>query len=169
MEALSVAAMDVSDSLYEIIRSDNPFEDKARNALELGVEYLGVDNGHLTRIDEKTDHWEAMVSTDPPDGRFPAGLELDLGTTYCRQTMESESPIALHDVPNQGWEDDPAFREHGLHCYHGTKIILDEEVFGTVCFVSTEPRVEPFSDAETMFIELLTQREWDTSRYGHYC
>lgn len=164
----TVATQEARRKLYEIIRTDTSFERKAHDALELGNQYLGVENGHLTRIDRETDHWEAVVSTDPPDGRYPAGLELDLGTTYCRRTVESDSPIALHDAPNQGWADDPAFEVHELHCYHGATLILDEEPYGTVCFVSEEPRRERFSDAETMFAELvakLLERELERTHH----
>ena len=142
--------------LYEIIRKEVPFEEKAQEALELGRRYLGADNGHLTRIDQETGHWEAIASTDPPDGRFPPGLEVDLGTTYCRRTIEGNSTIALSDALNQGWSDDPAFEPHGLHCYHGTPLKLDGEPYGTVCFVAEDPR-EQFSDGETMFAELIAQ------------
>ena len=59
--------------LYEVMRSDRSFEQKARLALELGRLYLDVDNAHLTRIGEETHHWEATVSTDSVDGDFPPG------------------------------------------------------------------------------------------------
>lgn len=143
--------------LYKTIRKDVSFDRKAREALALGEQYLGADNGHLTRIDQETDHWEALVSTDSPDGRFPPGLELDLETTYCRRTIAENSPITLHNAPKQGWDDDPAFETHGLHCYHGTVLILDEEPYGTVCFVAEDPRREQFRDGETMFVELITR------------
>lgn len=154
--------------LYEVMRSDRSFEQKARTALELGRQYLGVDNAHLTRIDEETDHWEAIVSTDPADGDFPPGLELDLGTTYCRRTIKADDQIALHDAPKQGWADDPAFETHGLHCYHGTTLVLDGEPYGTLCFVSESPRPDPYSEDETMFTELIArmlERELENERH----
>jgi len=70
---------------YEIIQQDCEFEEKAEAALELGERYLGVDNAHLTRIDQETDFWQAIVSTDSPDGKFPTGLTLDAQSTYCRK------------------------------------------------------------------------------------
>ena len=153
----NITLQEVKQELYEVIREDKPFEQKACDALELGERYLGVANGHLVRIDSETDHWEAIVSTDPPDGQFPPGLELDLETTYCRRTIESDSPIVLHDAPDQGWTDDPAFETHGLHCYHGTTLVIDGEPYGTICFVDEEPRQEEFRENETMFAELLTR------------
>jgi len=159
---------DVRDELYGVMGSDESFEEKARQALEIGREYLGVDNGHLTQIDTEVRHWKAISSTDPPDGRFPPGLELDLDITYCRRTIEAAEPITLHDAPAQGWADDPAFQAHGLHCYHGTTLRIDDEPSGTLCFVATGSREEPFSDEETMFVELATrmlERERERERH----
>lgn len=156
MSGSAIPAGEVKDRLYGVVRSDDPFERKAEEALRIGVEYLGVENGHLTRIDQRTEHWEAVVSTDPPDGEFPPGLELDLETTYCRRTIEADSQVSLHDAPNQGWEDDPAFQKHGLHCYHGTTLVLADGAYGTVCFVSEEPR-EAFSQDEMLLLELLAR------------
>lgn len=168
MNADTLTAHEARSTLYEIMRGDISYEEKAQQALELGEAYLGVDNGHLTRIDPETNHWEATASTDPADGEFPPGLELDLETTYCRRTIEADDPITLHDAPNQGWADDPAFETHGLHCYHGTTLILDDEPYGTVCFVSKDPRAEPYSDGETMFAELIArmlERELENDRH----
>lgn len=160
---------DARQRLYEVIRTDDAFETKASKALELGTRYLGADNGHLTRIHRNTDHWEALVSTDGPAGEFPEGLELDLGTTYCRRTLDaSDSQIALHDAPTQGWADDTAFETHGLNCYLGTTLVADGTPYGTVCFVAEEPREEPFSEDETMFAELvarLLERELERTRH----
>ncbi len=136
---------------------DVSFEDKATAALSVGEEYLNVENGHLTRIDRDGEYWKAIASTDPSDGEFPAGLRLDLGTTYCRRTTREGSSVALHDAPNQGWADDPAYDAHELRCYHGTPIALDDEPYGTVCFVSTDARDESFSADETLFAELIAR------------
>lgn len=168
MKSDTLTASEARQRLYEVIRQDVSFDEKARGALELGQQYLGVDNGHLTRIDTETDHWEVLVSTDPPDGRFPVGLELDLGETYCRRTIATDEPIAVHDAPTQGWDDDPAFDAHGLSCYYGTTIFLDGDLYGTVCFVAVESRQEPFQDDETMFVELIAQLlERELERYHH--
>jgi len=149
--------MEARERLYEVMDRDLPFEEKATQALAVGEAYLGVENGHLTRIDPESDYWKAIASTDPADGTFPAGLQLDLEDTYCRRTIGGEAPVRLHEVRNQGWDDDPAFQRHGLHCYHGSTITVDDELFGTLCFVSTEPRAEPFDDDETLFAELIAR------------
>lgn len=145
--------------LYAVMNSSATFEEKAERALKIGTAFLEVGNGHLTTVDIQTNYWRAIASTDPADGTFPSGLTLDLSTTYCRRTIEQQESIALHDAGNQGWETDPAFKVHGLPTYHGTAISLDndDDVFGTVCFVSESPREQPFSETETMFAELITR------------
>lgn len=163
----AVAVADARKQLYAIIRQDVPFQQKAREALDLGKQFLDVENGHLTRIDQDTQHWEAIASTDPPEGQFPEGLELGLGGTYCRRTVESDSQIALHDAANQGWADDPAFEAHGLSCYLGTPMTVNGQPYGTVCFVSNASR-EPFSDSELLFAELiavLLERELEREQH----
>lgn len=157
MTESELTSREVRQDLYKSIRKDVSFEQKVDEALTLGKQYLGVDNGHLTRIDQGANYWEAISSTDSADGQFPPGLELDLGTTYCRRTITANSQIVLHDAPKQGWADDPAFETHGLHCYHGTTLVVDGEPYGTVCFVAEDPRSEKFSDSEILFTELITR------------
>jgi len=174
MSNSSLSADQARQQLYEVMKKDLPFEEKAEQALAIGEQYLNVENGHVTRIDQESDYWKAIASTDDPDGAFPVGLSLDLQETYCRRTTTRDSPVALHDAPQQGWEDDPAFQAHRLHCYHGTTITIDDETYGTVCFVSTEKRDNPFSNDETMFAELIgrmleheLQRERTATKIEH--
>lgn len=167
MSGAEMAPQEAREELYQLIRSDRAFDEKAGRALRLGRQYLGVDNGHLTRIDHETDHWEVMVSTDSDGERFSPGLELELGQTYCRRTIEADSQLSLHDAPNQGWSDDPAFEAHGLDCYQGTTLLLDGDLYGTVCFVADDSR-EQFEAKETSFTELLTrllERELEREQY----
>ncbi|OYR39419.1 HAMP domain-containing sensor histidine kinase [Halorubrum sp. Eb13] len=143
--------------LYEVMNESREFDEKAERALALGKRYLDVENAHLTEIHSDSDYWETVASTDPPEGAFPAGLVLDLGTTYCRRVVADRETVALHDAPEQGWADDPAFDAHELRCYHGSPLVVDDELYGTVCFVSEGARSRPFSDEETLFAELIAR------------
>ncbi|WP_181692929.1 PAS domain S-box protein [Natronomonas sp. LN261] len=148
---------DARQRLYEVLRQNTPFDRKARTALELGTQCLGVDDGYLARIDGESDYWEAAITTETADGWTPPERELELRETYCREAIEDDTPVVLHDAPGQGWADDPAFEVHGLHTYLGVPLVVDDGTYGTVCFVAKEPRSEPFSDAETRFAEHLTR------------
>lgn len=143
--------------LYEAMNEPGEFDAKADRALALGKRYLDVENAHLTEIHPDSGYWETVTSTDPEDGAFPPGLVLDLGATYCRRVADDGETVALHDAPAQGWDDDPAFDAHGLRCYHGSPIVVDGELYGTVCFVSEDSRSRPFTDEETLFAELIAR------------
>jgi nitrogen-specific signal transduction histidine kinase len=137
--------------LYEIMKQEGEFESKARDALELGTAYLGVDSGFVTRVDPDTDHWETIVSTDGTDGLVPTGATKNLSGTYCRHTLERDSPLAVHDIPASDKIDD----DGGFQCYHGTTLTVEGDPYGTVCFVAQDAREQPFDEAETMFAELV--------------
>lgn len=155
-------------TLYEAINQDASFEEKARDALEIGRQYLGVENGHLTRIDRQTDHWEALASTDSVDGALPAGTTLELETTYCRHLDNSRQELTISDAEVDGWADDRAFIEHGYPYYLGRVLRIEGSPFGTVCFVDGHPRERGFRDDELIFSELITrmlERELERERY----
>jgi len=167
MGAHTLTAREARQKLDEMGRRNAPFEEKARSALELGRQYLGVDNAHLTWIDTETDHWEAIVSTGQGEP-LQSGVELDLQTTYCRETIGADGPVTLHDAPSQGWDDDPALEAHGFDCYHGTTLYLDGEPYGTLCFVAEESRETPFGEDETLFVDLirrLLERELERQQH----
>lgn len=157
MSTGAASAVQARRELYEVMATDLPFDKKAERALDLGKEYLNADNGHLTKIDQQAEYWKAISSTDPPDGEIPTGLRADLSTTHCQRTINGDDSIALHDVPNQTVETDSEHGSHEIHCYHGTLIRVDKEIYGTVCFVADAPRDNPFTDDETLFAELIAR------------
>ncbi len=167
MESDTLTAREARGKLQNAKRRDVPLKQKAREVLQLGRRYLDVDVAYLTRIDTKTGRWETTVSTDSRDERLPEGLELDLQTTYCRRTIKADGPVALHDAPAQGMDDDPAFEAHGFSCYYGMELRLDGERYGTLCFVADDPR-DAFEADETLFADLIRQLlEQELERQQH--
>ena len=152
------------ETLYGIIRSDKPFESKARQALDVGRAFLDADRGYLARVDADAEYWELLAAAGPGERAPESNLEYEM--SYCRQTL-AEGTVALHDAPTQGWADDPAFEAQGLRCYHGTRLVVDGEAYGTVCFVAEAPR-EEFSDCESLFAELVARLlERELERRSH--
>lgn len=143
--------------LYETLREDIPFDQKARTALELGKQCLGTDGGILTQIDNENNHWEAAITTGTAVEDTSLKRELDLRETYCSETVGGNTPVTIHDATNEEWVDTPEFEMGGFHTYLGVPLILDEDAYGTICFIAKESRTDPFSDAETRFAEYLTR------------
>jgi len=144
--------------LYELMEnSELSLQEKQLRALSLSREYLDVANGHIQRRNEDGDTDEVIASTSENPDILPTGMILDRATTYCRRTVQENSPIALSNVPEQGWKDDPAYEEHGFECYLGTTIFVRGRAYGTVCFVSESTRSSDFTSGEKAFVELLAR------------
>ncbi|MFC7227604.1 PAS domain S-box protein [Salinirubellus salinus] len=154
--------------LYQVLAEESvTLSERVVAALEVGREYLGVENGHVARIDRDRDRREVYLSTGDADGVVTEGEVSALATSYCRVTLERESPLAMSDVPAEpGWED--RYAEHGVGCYLGVELTLGEETFGTLCFVDRDARSRSFTEAERSFAELVArsvERELASARY----
>jgi PAS domain S-box-containing protein len=135
---------------------EGPFEETFERALELARDHLGTDNAHVERIDPATDTHEVVASVGM-DAEIEAGLELEASKTYCRRTVERDTPLAISDAPEEGFADDPAYVDSGVRCYLGAPIFVDGETYGTVCFLSAGARPESFGSGERAFVELLAR------------
>jgi signal transduction histidine kinase len=145
------------EGLYEVAADlDLTFDEKVERALNLGTTYLGVEYGFLTRIEDGDQTLKAVVGGTKP---LEVGYTQPLDKAYCRKTIEGpEGVLVVDDAVAEGWEDDPAYEAYGLGCYLGSRIELEGELYGTLCFASDDPRGASFTNAEQTFVELLT--EW---------
>lgn len=142
--------------LYELRAADDlSVATKLDQLLALGCEYLGVENGHVKRIDPLQGVHYVVASVGDPSDFIRVGDVHDHATTFCRRAVERDSPLAISHAAEQGWEDDPAYEAHDLECYLGTAIAVGTQRFGTLCFVSRQPRAAAFSAEERTFVELL--------------
>ncbi|QCP93177.1 MULTISPECIES: PAS domain S-box protein [Haloarcula] len=145
------------EKLYEITNdSDRRFEQRLVDVLELGVEYLDVDQAHLVAIDPEAGTHEIIAISGDPSLTTPGDIT-SLSETYCRRTVDSDGLLSIYSAEQQGLDDDPAYQRYGIGCYLGAKIEVDGELFGTVCFVARDPRSGQFRQDEQAFVELLTR------------
>jgi PAS domain S-box-containing protein len=140
--------------LYRITSQlDLGFEEKLTRILELGSDRLDLPYGFLTDIDDGTQRIVLGVGDHP---ELQTGASCPLSESYCRKTIDSEGLLGVLDAAAEGWEEDPAYERFGLGSYLGGKVVVDGEVFGTLCFASDTPH-DPFTDSERTFVELLTR------------
>lgn len=158
--------------LYDIRSADLPVPEKLSRMLSVGCEYLGVENGHIKRIDEEVGRHEVIAAANTDTGtEYPEpGQYHDHATSYCRRTIQRDSPLALSEASEQGWEDDPAYREHGLECYLGATVTVGGSTYGTVCFVDWSAKSSEFDPLERAFVEIaarIASNELESRRYEH--
>ncbi|QLH79869.1 GAF domain-containing protein [Halosimplex rubrum] len=150
---------------------DRSFDEKLERALAVGCERLDLPLGYLTRIDGDT---QTVVAAH--GDAIEPGTRQPVEESYCRRTLETDGLLALEHAGADGWDGDPAYERHGMECYLGGKLLVDGELYGTLCFGAADARETPFTDAEETFIELLVEwvsyeierrdRERELGRYG---
>ena len=139
--------------LYGIVAdAELTFDERLQRALALGCEYLDLETGILTHIEGD---FQRIVEAHGPHEGIQPGDECALSEAYCRKTIESDEPMTVEHAAEAGWEDDPAYERFGLETYVGVKLMVDGDLYGTVCFADRSPRETGFSELELAFVDLL--------------
>jgi len=141
--------------LYELTSSELDDTKKLQRLLELGCERLEVENGHLARIDANANRHEIELAGG--SDFVQAGTVTELESTYCRATAESDDILTVYNASEEGWTDDPAYEQWGIGCYIGASVEVNDEFYGTLCFVNREPRERRFTQAEQTFVDLMAR------------
>ncbi|WP_267162625.1 GAF domain-containing sensor histidine kinase [Halovenus salina] len=153
--------------LYELgFDPSIPLEEKITQAISVGRDRLSVQYGVLSYTGEG--EYEVIGSTIE-SGDYAAGTVYDVDTTWCRHVIDSQEILAVADAGDSQYRDDIAREETNLQCYIGAPILVDGEVYGTLCYSGNEPREAPFTDDEKRFVRLLSRWiGYELEREKHY-
>ncbi|QLC32809.1 PAS domain S-box protein [Halarchaeum sp. CBA1220] len=140
------------ERLYAVFAdADLDVEEKIDRALDVGADHLDLPIGFVSRIEDGT---QRIAHATGEHDRVQPGETCPLRESYCRHTLESEGLLAVQEAAVSPI-DQRAIDAFGLGAYIGAKVVVDGEVYGTVCFASREPRDAAFSESEELFLELL--------------
>jgi len=132
-------------------------DERVQELLGFGAAELDMGIGFLSRIDPDAGEFE-VVEAEGEHPLIQAGQESALEETYCRRVVKGSGlPVAIQDAEAAGMADDPAYEKFGLGCYLGAEIVVNGDLYGTLCFADDDPRHEPFSDAEEALIDHMAQ------------
>ena len=150
------SAVDTLHRLYEVASDpERSFEAKQEELVEIGCSYLGLPQGFVTELTETT---QTIVASTGDNELLQPGESCPLGESYCRKTIVADSGLlSVHNASAEGWADDPAYERYDLETYIGGKVVVDGELYGTVCFAAEESREREFTEMERTFVELLSR------------
>jgi signal transduction histidine kinase len=141
---------DVWDTVHEPSR---PFDERLERLLDLETEAYDLPYGFLSRIDEDTQTIEAAHGAHE---ELRSGETCPLSESYCRKTVrQPDGCFHVDDALAEGWGDDPAYERFELGTYVGTTVEVDDDVYGTLCFASTDPRDDAITPAERRLLDRL--------------
>jgi signal transduction histidine kinase/PAS domain-containing protein len=155
--------VDELEALYELAADqDRSFEKKRRRMLRIGSEYLALPYGFVTKV---SDDEQLIVESVGDHELLQPGETCPLEQSYCRKTISSETDfLAIQDAVAAGWEGDLAYETFDLGTYIGAKLLVNGELYGTLCFASSEPRDREFTDSERTIVEVMAK--WLSYEYG---
>ncbi|MEP1151606.1 MAG: PAS domain S-box protein [Balneola sp.] len=142
--------------LYQITsQTKKSLNEQLNNALELTTKLLDMEIGIISSI---SDDSYTVRNFFPADSGLSEGQVFELGSTYCSITLQSEEVVAINHMKESEYERHPCYAAFSLEAYIGIPVIIDNEVYGTINFSSSQPRKEEFREYDYMLIKLLG--EW---------
>jgi len=149
------ASVDVMRTLHEVIHKRGRRIDPASidELLKVGVEYLGVDIGTASSIQNGiyTIEWVQSAKMD-----FSAGAQLPLATTYCSVVLKANHLIFTNDASRDSrFKEHASYQTYGLESYIGAPLIIDDQVWGVLGFARKSKRAEPFTELEVEIVRMM--------------
>lgn len=149
-------------SIYDVTTdAERTFAEKIDRLLEIGVETLDLPYGFLSRIEledlDAASGTQTIAHAIGDHELLQSGESAPLSKAYCRKTIQSEGLLTIQDALEAGWESDPAYETFGLESYIGGRVEVGDELYGTFCFASDQPRETAFSAEEKTLVKVLSK------------
>ncbi|MEM9161526.1 MAG: PAS domain S-box protein [Cyanobacteria bacterium P01_F01_bin.4] len=130
---------------------DALFED----CLDTGCQILGLETGIISQIENKV-YTIRSVQSDltslAVDGVFA------LSDTYCAAVVKDRHTVTYRHVGGiESMRSHPVYQALQLESYLGTPIFVNNQIYGTLNFSSTQVRSDAFTSHEQEIIELMAQ------------
>jgi len=143
-------------SLYAL--SGNPdlsVCDKIAATLNLGCHSFGMEIGKVCRVNVEKNTNTFLYTVAPQDFNIFDNTTVPLDKTFCENVMLSDEPIAIDDVRQSAYNQNPCYEFSQLESYIAAPIYMHGEKFGTVNFSSRKSRAERFSGSDKDLIGLV--------------
>ena len=155
----SQALANFSSNLKELHRLNttryNSFEALFDDYLKTGCEILQLPIGIVNQLDG---HSCIIRSVQSDFDWLVPGLELKLKDIYCAAVVREQKTIAYNHVGSiEALLNYPLYEKLKLESYIGTPIFVNNQVYGTINFSSTQVRSPEFEAYEQEVIELMAQ------------
>ena len=146
----------VISALYSVLHeTELTVNEKFDRVLQIGAEQLGYPIGYITHL---TDASLEIISAVGDHELIQKANTVPLDVTFCERTITESEPMALHDtVSNEEWADSAALEQTGFRCYVGAPIVVDGEVYGSLCFASQQPHDENTLEDDELTVKTLAQ------------
>lgn len=129
-------------------------KERFQQVLEMGCRHFNLDFGFLASI-EGNDF--KVIAVQTPDNSISAGDVFDVRNSYCQETIKRGEPLCIRHASASEWANHPGYAGFGMESYIGTKIMVNNLVYGAICFASRHPCPRPFSPVDIELLKVMSQ------------
>lgn len=123
--------------------------------IKTGCHVLNFSAGAVGRIQDDSYTFLAIQSDIKSLG---PNLMVKLSDAYCCKVAEQRQTVTFDHVGEmEDMRCHPLYQSLRLESYIGTPIVINGELYGTLCFFSQQPRPQGFKNHEQEIIELMAQ------------
>lgn len=142
-------------SFHEISTNQElSLSEKIQQLLTLGSVQFGMPIAILSQINDQSFFIQHSVSSHPA---FAADIAMRLDQTYCSSTILNSEPLAFECASKCQWRGHYSYQKYKLEAYIGVRVMVDGNLYGTLCFASAESRDTPFRLADLEILKLMSQ------------
>ncbi|NJN56953.1 MAG: PAS domain S-box protein [Leptolyngbyaceae cyanobacterium SL_5_9] len=142
-------------SLYKITAAhDSSFEQRLQMLLAMGCELFNLEVGLLGYIRDR--RYEVM-EVRSPNSTLKKGDSFEVKQMLCYKVLDNNEPLTIECASTSEWRDHQSCKLFQTEAYIGTRILVNNEVYGTLSFSSQIPRTEPFKLAHKELLKLMAQ------------
>jgi PAS domain S-box-containing protein len=147
--------------LYELTsRTDMAYSDKVDQLLSTCREWLGMETAILANVDCEAGVYQ-VAHVIPANGALTAGFACSIEDTFCSMTIEqnvNDPPMTVeHAARNERCRDLLAHTGFGFESCIAAVVRAGGRIWGTLAFLSTVPRHEPFTKFDSDIVRLAAQ------------
>ncbi len=153
-EALRLSEQSIRE-LHQITSGSFPsFDEQVKALLDLGCRRLGFPIGMLTRVQGESLELSLV---------HPAGIEIPDGTLIplcggpCAAALQQAEPLGIMDWEQSPFKDALGHTELRLASYLGTRLVVRDHPYGTICFLGPDVRTSPFTEVDRAFVQLIAR------------
>ncbi|WP_354634574.1 histidine kinase dimerization/phospho-acceptor domain-containing protein [Planktothricoides raciborskii] len=138
------------------------FSQKIAQLLAMGCRHFSLNVGILSQIEDNNYtaiacHFEpAEISGKLPE-KIASGQRISLNKTYCKKTYQAQKIVYFESLMVSPWHSESINSILDQKAYLGCPVMVNEKIYGTLSFFSSQPREIPFKSQDQELLQLMAQ------------
>jgi len=122
--------------------------------LDLGRHHFGLPIGALTHVVGNPKTLQILRSSGIS---LSSDLHVPLPGSPCAYAVTQEQPIQIETLSAPPFCHHPLYTDLKIESYFGVRVLVGTQPYGTLCFLGSIPRTEPFTETDMTFLQLMAR------------